>query len=106
MRLIDVPSVWRKYRKSSVVGHFGERDSGGDEGTRGQSSNGKANAECPVGETYREVCSSWCKAMETILERQRYAHEDIERLEKAVTDRMLYRPRTVRLRLHLKALKK
>lgn len=39
--------------------------------------------------------------METILERQRHAHEEIERLEQAVTDRLLAHPRTIRDRLQL-----
>lgn len=39
--------------------------------------------------------------METILERQRYAHENIERLEQGITDRILTKPRTVRDRLQL-----
>ncbi|CCG84769.1 protein of unknown function [Taphrina deformans PYCC 5710] len=39
--------------------------------------------------------------METILERQRHAHEDIERLEQAISDRLLAHPRTIRDRLQL-----
>lgn len=39
--------------------------------------------------------------MESILERQRHAHEDIERLEQAVTERILAHPRTIRDRLQL-----
>lgn len=37
--------------------------------------------------------------METILERQRNAHEDIERTEHAITERLMAHPRTIRDRL-------
>lgn len=39
--------------------------------------------------------------METILEKQRHAHEEIERLEAAISDRLLAYPRTIRDRLQL-----
>lgn len=39
--------------------------------------------------------------METVLERQRHAHEEIERLEAAISDRLLAHPRTIRDRLQL-----
>lgn len=39
--------------------------------------------------------------METILERQRNAHEDIERMEQAIANRMLAQPRTIRDKLQL-----
>lgn len=39
--------------------------------------------------------------MDTVLERQRHAHEEIERLEAALADRFLAHPRTIRDRLQI-----